>query len=117
MWRKSRYPFHVSSQRQDSSHDFSSFTNCDPYRLARQLDQACDRVIVDHYEIGDGSRHGFRTKRTEFPRLLEQAGYPEWCKLDKLWEIRDIFSSVLGRERVLVSKDGFNAVETNSLTK
>jgi DNA repair photolyase len=81
-----------------------------PELFAHRLDEACDRVIVDHYEIGDGSPGGFRTKRTQFPSLLEQAGYREWNKLEKLWEIRDIFAAVLGPERVLVSKEGFNAV-------
>jgi hypothetical protein len=41
----------------------------------RRLDAACDRVIVDHYLIGDGSKNGLRTKRTNFPQLLGGLGF------------------------------------------
>jgi DNA repair photolyase len=86
----------------------------DPEGFARQLDRACDRVIVDHYLIGDGSPGGLRTRRTRFPALLEEAGFGDWNRLDKLWEIRDLLARVLGPERVLVSAAGFNAVESDS---
>jgi DNA repair photolyase len=77
--------------------------------FAQALDDACDRVIIDHYLLGDGS-HGARTKRTNFLQLLDQAGFGEWAKIEKLWEVRDILAQVLGAERVLVSAAGFNAV-------
>jgi len=82
----------------------------DPIAFANRLGEACDRVILDHYLIGDGSKNGLRTKRTNFISLLESEGFSEWTRIEKLWEIRDVFVSTLGPERVLVSKDGFNAV-------
>lgn len=81
----------------------------DPEQFAKALNTACDRVIIDHYEFGDGT-HGARTRRTNFPQLLEQAGFGEWNNKEKLWEIRDILAGVLGEDRVLVSAEGFNAV-------
>jgi len=81
----------------------------DPEQFAHALNTACTRVIIDHYEFGDGT-HGARTKRTNFPQLLEQAGFGEWNNKEKLWEIRSILAAVLGEDRVLVSTDGFNAV-------
>jgi DNA repair photolyase len=86
------------------------FPLSDPTGFAHRLDSACDRVILDHYLIGDGSKNGFRTKRTGFGELLEAAGYSEWTGLEKLWEVRDLMSKILGRDRVLVSCEGFNAV-------
>jgi DNA repair photolyase len=82
----------------------------DPVGFARRLAEACDRIILDHYLIGDGSKNGLRTKRTGFGELLEAAGYAEWTTLEKLWEIRDVMVNVLGEDRVLVSCEGFNAV-------
>jgi DNA repair photolyase len=81
-----------------------------PETFAHQLDVACDRVIVDHYLIGDGSPSGWRTRRTTFPARLEQAGWGVWNTLAKLWEIQDVLARVLGKERVLVGCEGFNAV-------
>lgn len=82
----------------------------DPARFARRLDGACDRVILDHYLIGDGSKNGFRTRRTGFGELLISAGFAEWTRIEKLWEVRDLMIGVLGPDRVLVSCDGFNVV-------
>jgi DNA repair photolyase len=81
-----------------------------PEAFAHSLDQACDRVIVDHYLIGDGSPNGWRTRRTTFAKRLEQAGFGSWNTLAKLWEIRDLLAGVLGEKRVLVGCDGFNSV-------
>jgi DNA repair photolyase/predicted SprT family Zn-dependent metalloprotease len=81
----------------------------DPEQFAHALNTACNRVIIDHYEFGDGT-HGARTRRTNFPQLLEQAGFGEWNNKEKLWEIRAILAGVLGEDRVLVSAAGFNAV-------
>jgi DNA repair photolyase/predicted SprT family Zn-dependent metalloprotease len=81
----------------------------DPETFARALDAACDRVILDHYLLGDGT-HGARTRRTNFLELLEQAGFGEWSRIEKMWEVRDLLAGVLGPERVLVSAEGFNAV-------
>jgi DNA repair photolyase len=81
----------------------------DPEQFAHALEAACDRVVLDHYLLGDGS-HGARTKRTNFLALLEQAGFGQWTGLDKFWEVRDLLARVLGDARVLVSAEGFNAV-------
>lgn len=82
----------------------------DPEAFAHALDEACDRVILDHYLIGDGSPHALRTKRTNFPQMLEAAGFSAWNRIEKLWEVKEVFDRVLGPERVLVSREGFNAV-------
>ena len=82
----------------------------DPRRFANELEQACTRVILDHYLLGDGSKEGQRTKQTAFPRLLREAGYEEWTTLEKFHEIVDVFRLVFGSpERVGVSREGFNA--------
>ena len=78
-------------------------------KFAHDLDLACERIILDHYLLGDGA-HGVRTKRTGFPQLLEQAGFEEWTRLDRFWEVRDFMARALGHERVLVSCEGFNTV-------
>ncbi len=78
--------------------------------FARRLDDACDRVILDHYLIGDGSPNGWRTRRTSFAERLEKAGFGEWNDLAKLWTARDRFVGILGASRVLVGSEGFNAV-------
>jgi DNA repair photolyase len=79
-------------------------------RFAHQLDVACDRVIVDHFLIGDGSPNGWRTKRTTLVAKLEKAGFGAWNDLAKLWEIRELFARVMGDERVLLGCEGFNSV-------
>jgi DNA repair photolyase len=80
----------------------------DPEKFARDLAEVADRVILDHYLIGDGSQ-GLRTKHTRFPQMLAAAGFDEWTHLDKLWEVRSLFERALGPDRVLISCDGFNA--------
>jgi DNA repair photolyase len=82
----------------------------DPPAFARRLNAACDRVILDHYLIGDGSPGGWRTRRTGFPERLSAAGFGEWNDLSKLGEVRDLLASVLGAGRVLVGCQGFNTV-------
>jgi DNA repair photolyase len=82
----------------------------DPESFARRLDDACDRVILDHYLIGDGSPNGWRTRRTSFAERLERAGFGEWNDLAKLWTVRDLLARVLGASRVLVGSAGFNSV-------
>ena len=82
----------------------------DTEHFASELEQACTRVILDHYLLGDGSKEGQRTKQTAFPRLLREAGYEEWTTLEKFHEIVDVFRTVFGGpERVGVSREGFNA--------
>ena len=59
-------------------------------------------MILDHFLVGDGSKNGLRTKRTGFIELLDAAGFGEWARLEKLWEIRNVMTNVLGEARVLV---------------
>jgi DNA repair photolyase len=80
-----------------------------PIGFAQGIGEASHRVILDHFLIGDGS-NGKRTLRTDFVKRLNTGGYSEWAKLEKLWEVRNIFQTVLGDKRVLVSQEGFNSV-------
>ena len=75
--------------------------------FARRLDSACDRVILDHYLIGDGSPGGARTRRTSLAARLTDAGFARWTSLDALWETRGILAKILGENRVLVGREGF----------
>lgn len=77
--------------------------------FAAKLDAACDRVIVDHYLVGDGS-HGLRTKRTGFVERLVAAGHERWTRLEALEEVRAALAARLGAARVLVSCEGFNTL-------
>lgn len=81
----------------------------DPHAFAFRLDEVCERVIIDHYLLGDGSG-GLRTRQTDFEERLERAGYGAWTELGKMWEVHGIFCGILGENRVLVSREGFNAV-------
>ncbi len=81
----------------------------DPEAFARALDAACTRVILDHWLIGDGSPGGARTRRRGFPERLERAGFGDWNRLDVLEETAGLFRSVLGPDRVSLSRAGFNA--------
>jgi len=81
--------------------------NVESFALA--LGAACDRVIVDHYLLGDGSQ-GSRTKRTRFPQLLTAAGYGDWNTVEKYREVVAEFREILGHRRVLESMTGFNDV-------
>ncbi len=85
-----------------------------PIRDVRQfaitLGAAADHVNLDHYLIGDGSPGGLRTRRTEFPKMLAEAGYHQWNSLENFWEVVETFRGVLGPERVLTSREGFNTL-------
>ena len=76
----------------------------DREQFARDLDEACTRIIVDHYLVGDGSRDGARTKRRGLPQKLPVY----WNRIEALHDTAEIFAGVLGKERVGVSRDGFN---------
>ena len=79
--------------------------------FAEALERACDRVILDHFLIGDGSPGGMRTKRSRFPELLIAAGYEEWTRLEVIEEVAAVFREVFGDPgRVGVSQEAFNRV-------
>lgn len=81
--------------------------------FAARLDEVCERVIVDHYLVGDGSQ-GLRTRRTPFVDMLLAAGHERWTRLEVLEEVRAGLAARLGDERVLISCEGFNAVPTRT---
>jgi len=74
-----------------------------------RLDAAADRVVVDHYLLGDGSG-GLRTRRTGFVERLEAAGFGEWAGLEPYRRVVAALRARLGPARVLESEAGFNAV-------
>ncbi|WP_447860873.1 hypothetical protein [Nitrospira calida] len=80
----------------------------DPLTFARQLEAACDRVVLDHYLLGDGSREGQRTKQTKLPMLLNANGWNAWTGLAPFDEVVKTFRQVFGDARVGISRAGFN---------
>lgn len=77
--------------------------------FARRLEAACERVIVDHFLLGDGSG-GLRTRRTGLITALEAHGCGEWATLAPFERVVAHLRERLGAARVLVSCEGFNAV-------
>ena len=78
--------------------------------LTRNLENACRRVILDHFLVGDGSVNGLRTRRSKLPQLLIDAGYEQWLRLDALWEVQAVFNNVFrDPDRVRISRSGFNS--------
>ncbi|MDI3467551.1 MAG: hypothetical protein OJF50_006372 [Nitrospira sp.] len=86
----------------------------DPRRFAEHLEAACDRVILDHYLLGDGSPNGQRTQRTRLPMLLKAGGHAAWTGLDTFWNVVSLFREVFGSQRVGVSRAGFNAIHAGT---
>lgn len=83
-----------------------------PRGFAQALEHACDRVILDHFLIGDGSRDGMRTRRSGFPERLIAAGYERWTRIDALREVEATFREVfVDPKRVGVSCEAFNSVD------
>lgn len=79
-------------------------------QFAENLNNSCTDLIIDHYLLGDGSKHGARTRKTELPALLTANGFDEWNHLDKFYEVREYLYAVLGEKRVLTSQEGFNFI-------
>jgi DNA repair photolyase len=84
----------LSSQGIATQASVSPLMPCDPEVFARQLrDRGVWRVILDHWEIGDGSR-GSRTESVGVPDLLTSHGYdPKWCSAAILDELQPIFAA------------------------
>jgi hypothetical protein len=80
----------------------------DPSAFARQLEAACDRVVLDHYLLGDGSRDGQRTKQTKLPMLLDANGWRAWTGLAPFDDVVKTFRQIFGDARVGISRAGFN---------
>lgn len=80
--------------------------------FARDLESACERVILDHYLVGDGSANGLRTRRSRLPQLLSDVGFARWTRLNALWEVEAVFRRVFRDDaRVCISRGGFNRTE------
>lgn len=80
----------------------------DPVRLAGLLDPLCDRVIVDDFFAGDGA--GGRRSAAAVERLRE-LGYAEWARPGYARDAIAVMRRILGTERVLYSRAGFNALD------
>jgi len=81
---------------------------CDPARLAELIDPVADRVVVDDFFRGDGA--GGRRSRTALARLRAM-GFSRWAEPGYAEETIAVLRRLLGAERVLLSKDGFGAVD------
>jgi DNA repair photolyase len=86
-------------------------------RLAQLLDTNCHRVVVDTYFDGDGSG-GKRTEQLGIRALYDELGYANWYHGAAHIELLGHLSDVLGPDRIVFSKEGFNsAVEMISFPK
>ncbi len=80
-----------------------------PERFAAMLDEVARRVIVDTYFDGDGA-NGRRSRALNIGALYERLGYEGWFRPGAEAELMAALRSRLGAERVLFSREGFNAV-------
>jgi hypothetical protein len=80
-----------------------------PERLAELADGGADRVVVDTYFDGDGSA-GRRSRALRMEELYARLGYKEWFRPGAERELMAAMRARLGEERVLFSREGFNAV-------
>jgi DNA repair photolyase len=81
----------------------------DPERLAELADGAADRVVVDTYFDGDGAL-GRRSRALGMAELYARLGYEGWFRPGAERELMAAMGTRLGAERVLFSREGFNAV-------
>ena len=80
-----------------------------PERLAELAAGAADRVVVDTYFDGDGSS-GRRSRALMIGELYARLGYARWFERGTEGELMAAMRARLGVERVLFSREGFNAV-------
>jgi DNA repair photolyase len=80
-----------------------------PAHFADLVGGVTDRVIVDTYFDGDGSG-GRRSRALGMAELHRRLGYGEWFRPGAELELLETMRSRLGHDRVLFSRDGFNAV-------
>jgi DNA repair photolyase len=81
----------------------------DPERLAELAEGAADRVVVDTYFDGDGAL-GRRSRALGMGELYTRLGYEGWFRPGAERELMAAMRARLGAERVLFSREGFNAV-------
>jgi DNA repair photolyase len=80
-----------------------------PQRFADLATEVSDRVIVDTYFDGDGAS-GRRSRALGIGELYDRLGYADWFKPGAERELLAAMRARLGDDRVLLSRDGFNAV-------
>jgi DNA repair photolyase len=81
----------------------------EPEHFAAIAEVAADRVIVDTYFDGDGAK-GRRSRALGMGELYERLGYGEWFKPGAEAALLKALRDRLGEDRVLFSREGFNAV-------
>jgi DNA repair photolyase len=81
----------------------------DAEHFAAIAEKVADRVIVDTYFDGDGAR-GRRSRALGMGQLYERLGYGEWFQPGAEAALLKALRERLGEDRVLFSRDGFNAV-------
>jgi DNA repair photolyase len=80
-----------------------------PGHFTSIVDKVADRVIIDTYFAGDGSG-GHRSRRLGMAEMYERLGYSEWFQPGAEQELISAMRRQLSDDRVLFSRDGFNAV-------
>ena len=80
-----------------------------PERLAELADGTADRVVVDTYFDGDGSG-GRRSRALRMDEVYARLGYQRWFRPGAERELMAAMRARMGAERVLFSREGFNAV-------
>jgi DNA repair photolyase len=80
-----------------------------PIRFAELADEAADRVVIDTYFDGDGA-NGRRSRALGIGELYERLGFENWFVEGAESELLAAMRARLGAERVLFSREGFNAV-------
>jgi len=80
-----------------------------PQRFADLAAEVSDRVIVDTYFDGDGA-NGRRSRALGIGELYERLGYADWFKSGAERELLAAMRTRLAHDRVLFSREGFNAV-------
>ena len=79
-------------------------------RFAALVEPLAERVIVDTYFDGDGAG-GKRSRALGMGELYARLGYERWFAPGAERELLDAMRSRLGPQRVLFSREGFNALE------
>jgi DNA repair photolyase len=80
-----------------------------PEHFAAIAEEAADRVIVDTYFDGDGAK-GRRSRALGIGELYDRLGYGEWFRSGAEVPLLKALRCRLGDERVLFSREGFNAI-------
>jgi DNA repair photolyase len=81
---------------------------CDPSRLAELLDPVAERIVVDDFFEGDGASG--RRSRAALDRLRSM-GFAHWAEPGYAQDTIGVLRRLLGPDRVLLSKQGFSAME------